>query len=90
MERSVCLYMHISSLTLLLCAKILVRVDNEIKSVVFQAHLRSVPSSVMQICENCIVAFILSVDCLCSFVIVVNRLAAYRVPYEIHNCSWFH
>jgi hypothetical protein len=90
MERSVCLYMYISSQALLLCAEILVPADNEVKSVLFQAHLLSMPSSVLQVCENCIVAFILCVGCLCSFVIVVNRLAAYRVLYENHSWSWFH
>ena len=90
MERSVCLYMYIHSLTLLLCAEILVPADNEIKSVLFQARLPSMPSSILQVCENYIVAFILSVGCLCSFVIVVNRLASYTVLYEIHNCFWFH
>jgi hypothetical protein len=90
MGRSVCLYIYISSVTLLLYVEILVPADNEVKSVLFHAHLPSMPSSVLQVCENCIVAFILSVGCLCSFVIVVNRLATYRVLYEIHNCSCFH
>jgi hypothetical protein len=82
--------MYISSVTLLLGAEILVPADNELKSVLFQARLPSTPSSVLQVCENCIVAFILSVDCLCLFVIVVNRLEAFRVLYEIHSCSWFY
>jgi len=89
MERSVCLYMYISSMTLLLCAEILVPADNEFQSVLFQARLPSMPSSVPQVCENCIVAFILSIDCLCPF-IIVNRLEAFKVLYEIHSCSWFH
>jgi hypothetical protein len=90
MERSVCLYMYISSLTLLPCAEILLPADNEVKSVLFQARLPSMPSSVLQVCENYIVAFILSVDCLFLFVTVFNRLEACRLLYEIHNCSWFH
>ena len=56
----------------------------------FWAHLPSMPSSVLQVCENWIVGFILSADCLCSFVIVVNRIEACRVLYESHNCSCYH